>query len=339
MTHIEVKMENYKHCTQFQGKMVDVGRHVILLMLVILGPAATVDINPDLYKNTLRSHFGVNYKYNGMVRNSIDRVWAVIEVDVPSLSQVPQGNSAFDSTCSWTSRGKSFNYLDLADLDKTVALTNEGENQVKQVTKKEILLNVLCREAVPWVNFIKKKRTDHIQAIKSFFYNQVYILFPELRPEPKTPIRRTKRGIGALLFTAATGLITLGVEAISTHLQNKRNKAINKALGNMRAETARNRARISSLGNDFLVYGKYDTASTNKIIQTLSNMQKRQTRLENLFVKGSFQNAQFRPGMNESERIDLIQKRGVYKLNDTPYGYMAITVVNLMLQAKEEYDN
>lgn len=332
-------MNVYRHCTPIQGKMIDVGGHVILLMLVILGPAATIDINPDLYKNTLRSHFGVNYKYNGMVKNSIDRVWAVVEVDVPTLSQVPQGHSAFDDTCSWASRGSSFNYLDLADLDQTIERVNEGKTIDLQIRKKEILLNVICRQAVPWLNFIKKKRLGHIEAIRDFFFNQVYIIFPELRPEPHTVIKRTKRGIGALLFTAATGLITLGVEAISTHLQNKRNKAINKALINMRAETERNRARISSLGSDFLVYGKYDTASTNKIIQTLGNMQERQTQLENLFIKGSFQDAKFRPGMNHTARSDLMMRRGTFKLNETPYGYFAITVVNFMLQAKEEYDN
>lgn len=325
--------------TQTKGKMIDVGGHVILLMLVILGPAATIDINPDLYKNTLRSNFGINYKYNGLVKNSIDRVWAVVEVDVPTLAQIPLGHTTFDETCAWTAKNKNFNYLDLSNVKNVLERVNIGKSGAAKIRPKELMLHILCKEAVPWINFIMKKRKDHMSAIRGFFNNNLYILFPELRPEPNTPIRRTKRGIGALLFTAATGLITLGVEAISTHLQNKRNKAINKAMLSMKAETERNRARISSIGSDFLVYGKYDTASTKKIMQTIRNMQSRQTQIEKIFIEGNYQESSFQPYLTSEERNDLILKRASLKQHDTPLSYMAVIVVNLMLQTKEENDN
>lgn len=305
---------------------------VLLLMLSILGSAETVDINPDLYMNTMRPKFGINYKFNGLIHHNLDRVWAVAKVKLPSEEEINTSVGVqFDTRCDWTAKGKSFADASLLDIRTAIKETNlDSETEIHWT---QIVINIYCNSMIPWVNFIKKKEEDHKEAIRYIFRRNLYMAIPELDPRIKHSVQRKKRGIGTLLIAAASTLIPLGIEAISSHLQRKRDMAIQRALKAMKAETSRNENQMKQLGKDFLIYGKYQTSTTEKMIKTLTQLQERQTTLEQMFSKGLTK--------DQKKNISPIRKMFQKDPNEDFHameGLFAIKASSLMMQIKEEHD-
>ena len=61
------------------------------------------------------------------------------------------------------------------------------------------------------------------------------------------------RGLGTLVVSAATGLITLAVESLGSYLRNKQEKRINDAVLAMREDNAAVQNMLQQYSNDFLM--------------------------------------------------------------------------------------
>ena len=93
------------------------------------------------------------------------------------------------------------------------------------------------------------------------------------------------RGLGTLLVSAATSLITLAVKSLGSYLRSKQEKRINDAVVAMREDNTAVQNMLQQYSNDFLMYGRYNVETLEKVIQTVNSLHARQTQLEEVFVK------------------------------------------------------
>ena len=94
---------------------------------------------------------------------------------------------------------------------------------------------------------------------------------------------RIKRGITAFI-PALAGLATIAVESIGSFLQKKRNTALSKGLNAIKSDQSLAWNSIKQLEDDFLLYGKYNLDSLEKIIHTVNHLGERVHRIEELLM-------------------------------------------------------
>ena len=94
---------------------------------------------------------------------------------------------------------------------------------------------------------------------------------------------REKRGFAALV-PALAGLATIAVESIGAFLQKKCNKALEKGLKAIKSDQDLTWNSIRQLEDDFLLYGKYNLDSLEKIIHTVNHLGDRVHQMEGLLM-------------------------------------------------------
>ena len=100
---------------------------------------------------------------------------------------------------------------------------------------------------------------------------------------PPTHSFRIKRGFTAFI-PALAGLATIAVESIGSFLQKKHNTALSKGLNAIKSVQSLAWNSIKQLENDFLLYGKYNLDSLEKIIHTINHLGERVHRMEELLM-------------------------------------------------------
>ena len=93
----------------------------------------------------------------------------------------------------------------------------------------------------------------------------------------------TKRGFAAFI-PALAGLATIAVESIRSFLQKKHNAALSKGLNALKSDQSLAWNSIKQLEDDFLLYGKYNLDSLEKIIHTINHLGERVHRMEELLL-------------------------------------------------------
>ena len=110
----------------------------------------------------------------------------------------------------------------------------------------------------------------------------MYAALPELKPHVVTRSRhRSNRGFGVLL-SAMLGFITMAVESIGTYLKSNQKKCIFDAVNAMRQDDAMARNKLQQYCNDFLMYGRYNVKTLDKVIDTVNSLHSHQTDLESV---------------------------------------------------------
>ena len=94
---------------------------------------------------------------------------------------------------------------------------------------------------------------------------------------------RIKRGIAAFI-PALAGLATIAVESIGSFLQKKCNAALSKGLNAIKSDQSLAWNSIKQLEDDFLLYGKYNLDSLEKIIHTANHLGERVHQMEELLM-------------------------------------------------------
>ena len=116
----------------------------MLLMLIIPILGSQPGISSDLFLNGLNMSFGINYKYNGLLHHSIDRVWIVTKVALPKLEEIYFPDIAFDPDCAFV---KSLKY------SRTAALQVEN-------------IRSTCKSMKPIISLMKGKELYYENAIR-----------------------------------------------------------------------------------------------------------------------------------------------------------------------------
>ena len=129
----------------------------------------------------------------------------------------------------------------------------------------------------------------------------MYAVLPELHPEyevqsdkpnesssssdDEKELNRERRGIGAIFSSVLPGLITLAVESLTSWIKGKQQNRIHQAVDKMRKTESDVKNTLTQYQEDFLMYGKYNVESLNKVIDTLNLLHDKQTELEKLVTK------------------------------------------------------
>ena len=58
------------------------------------------EIMPELQRNVLKFHCGINYKYEGMLLHSFDRFYVVAEFELPKVEDLKLTIISYDSDCN-----------------------------------------------------------------------------------------------------------------------------------------------------------------------------------------------------------------------------------------------
>ena len=195
----------------------------MLLMLIgsILG--SQPEISSDLFLNRLNMSFGINYKYNGLLHHSIDRVWIVTKVTLPKLEDIHFLDIAFDPDCAFVKGLKH---------SRTAALQVENMRSIcrsikpiislikgKELYYKNAIRNILLQEILRSLHgsghsHVSKSNQDPVSAGQRFSHST----------NRETPVCK-KKALSALI-PAIAGLATIAVESLNSFLQRKRNQAM-----------------------------------------------------------------------------------------------------------------
>ena len=220
-----------------------------------------VDISPDLYKNVLKPEWGTNFKFNGHIHHNLDRVWVVTKLPLPLLKDIHDHPLSIDTNCTflWNQEFK----------------TEEDKGKLR----KKLAMVSICRAMGPTIRFIQTKERYLKSEIERFYEAELYTVLPELQSTGQ----RQERSVTGLL-TAVSGLVTIGVEALSTHLQRKRNEAMEKAMDALREEHSLDRNQLKQYKEDLIMYGKYSVDSVRHTLETLNDMHNRTSLLERVLL-------------------------------------------------------
>ena len=95
---------------------------------------------------------------------------------------------------------------------------------------------------------------------------------------------RRKRGLLGLAIPIVRKLATIAIEALGSHLQKKRRRAMAKALERLESKQFLNKNQLYKLDHDFLMFGDYDIQTTDGMIKLLGNLNNRTQYLENVIT-------------------------------------------------------
>ena len=95
---------------------------------------------------------------------------------------------------------------------------------------------------------------------------------------------REKRGILGIALPIVGKIATIAIEALGSHLQKKRRRAMTKALGRMESSQFLTKNQPYKLDSDFLMFGDYEIQTTDGMIKLLGNLNNRTLYLERVIT-------------------------------------------------------
>ena len=193
---------------------------LLLLLLCCLSPALGSKVN----RNKLFPEYGINFRYIGEIKNGLDRVSVVTSVPLPRFKDIHISPLKFHN-CSM-------------DMDLNSAISKEHR-------RLQIAVSEWCTKAMPYMQHLRKKEKYFVDRLHGLLENDLYSVLPQLRRGSQ--VIRPRRGLGTLVISAVTGLITLAVESLGSYLRNKQEKRINEAVLAMRKITQRYRIRCNNI--------------------------------------------------------------------------------------------
>ena len=249
-------------------------------------------------KNKLNFGYGVNFKYNGLVHNNLYRVWIVQRFNLPEeLSENLEGMK-FGMNCTYAEYSHYFR----SNLGHTSRM-----NIIKDICKQtQPLLKAMSQGAIQYQQILRKLiNSDLKNALHSFsavehlvFKRHVKMgnnssesLQAEIQLEEEDVLNsekpddnsRDKRGVMAFLPLIGK-IATIAVEALGSHLQRKRQRAMIKAVNHLQSNQFLTKNQLYTLEKDFLMYGEYDVQSTDGLIKVLKNLNNRTVFLEKMLT-------------------------------------------------------
>ena len=138
-----------------------------------------------------------------MLSHSFDQFYVVARFELPKVEDLRLTTVDFDSRCSYLVR-----------------------NEAKENSYFPKLLKY-CLKIVPYVEFYKKKIEYNNHTAYEILTNEIGLILPTFLMN-----KRPKRGaiLALILGGIASSIIGLAYEGISSFLQHKRHKALNKAV-------------------------------------------------------------------------------------------------------------
>ena len=277
-------------------------QYLFFLQFLLGSVIGEPQIAPELFLNKLNILYSINYKYNGQLNHNIDRVWVVTKIKIPIYEEIKFPNISFDPECRFLDPLRNGN-------------TNANIESIKQICRdsaplinlfqykenyKQRLIQQLLNEDLTLA--LKGTRLRHRRSTiysrvptsnESFAQNSSDHFGQESNSKDQLSnflgtslppcSLKIKRGLSAFI-PALAGLATIAVESIGSFLQKKHNRALNKGLGAIKSDQLLTWNSIKQLEDNYLLYGKYNLDSLEKIIHTVNHLGDRVHRMEELLM-------------------------------------------------------
>ena len=276
--------------------------YLLLLQFFLESVIGELQIAPELLLNRLNISYGINYKYNGQLNHSIERVWVGTKIKIPKYEEIKFPNISFNPECKFLdslNNGNTYRHVEsikqlCRDSAPLINLFRYKENY-KQRLIQQLLnedLTLVLKEI--WLKY--RRSTIHSRVPKSnesFVHNfsdqfgqktdSTDQLSNFLCTSLPSHSFRTKRGLVAFL-PALASLATTAVESIGSFLQKKCNAALSKDLNAIKSDQSLAWNSIKQLEVNFLLYSKYNLDSLEKIIHTINHLGERVHQMEELLL-------------------------------------------------------
>ena len=135
-------------------------------------------------------------------------------------------------------------------------------------------LKTFCRKIEPFVTYYKRLIKSCNNTTHNILEEEINLLLPQI-PRVQTH---------GIITTLVSSFIGLAYEGISSFLQNKRNKALHKAVTAMDSKADIQCNKLMHLENSMLMYGVYNAGTLEKLIKTVHNIHNTTTSHERLFM-------------------------------------------------------
>ena len=237
---------------QLQGKM-NIHLTLIVVVLISLHEVLPIDVMPELKKNVLTFRYGANFKYEGMLTHSFDRFYIVAKYKIPKVEYLKFTTFSFDLMC---------NHLN--------------------ISKKSYIWRYIrhCRKIAPYVKFYKQQIDNYNWTAYNILHNEIGLILSSFNDNNN----RKKRFLTTILGTIASKVIGLAFEGISSFLHHKRHKALQKAVNVINSKSEIDHNRVYHLEDTMIMYGKYNSDTLMKLVETVHQMQNVTTWKEKIFV-------------------------------------------------------
>ena len=200
--------------------------------------------------------YGINYKYEGMLAHSFDRLYVITKFVLPTLDDLKLYPIKYDKECNY-----------LRNLD------DEDNDQIKQNIRD---LLFYCSNIKPFMALYRMQISTHYLTAHKILMNKVDLILSKFINE-----YRNKRGIfGAII----SGFLGLAFERILSFLHNKRHKVLQKAVKAMSITMDAQRNKLMHLENSLIMYGVYNAETLAKLLETAQVLHSCQTLVEQLFA-------------------------------------------------------
>ena len=273
--------------------------HYLLIFQILLGSViGELQIAPELFLNKLNISYGINYKYNGQLNHNIDRVWVVTKVKIPKYEEIRFPNISCDPNCNFLDSLRNGNTQTQVDSIKQLCrdsapllhLFQYKENYKKNLIQK--LLNEDLRIALKGKRLRSKRSKTHIRVPKSGESIAQNSSNLDMGTDSTDKLSQTSSALHpyrgersfAAFVPALAGLATIAIESIGAFLQKKRNNALERGLKAIKSDQDLAWNSIKQLEDDFLLYGKYNLDSLEKIIHTVNHLGDRVHQMEGLLM-------------------------------------------------------
>ena len=234
---------------------------------------AYIGPKPWVEHNRLFPEYGTNFRYIGEVKHGLDRVTVVTSIPIPKYSDIRKKPLQFNCTI---------------DLNRKEART---------VGSYQYRVHEYCAKVMPYVRYMQNQEKSLVHGLRQLLIHDLYSALPELNPnykvqsdepaesqplssEDEKEVKRERRGIGAIFSSVLPGLITLGVESLTSWIKGKQQRRINQAVDTMRKTESEVKNTLPQYQDDFLMFGKYSVNSLKTVIDTLNSLHDKQTELE-----------------------------------------------------------
>ena len=251
----------------------------------------------DLYKNQLHFGYGINYKYNGKLYHNLDRVWVVHRVVIPKtkdLDRLPHFPDELDCH-PYVHRKFNMNAANLGRQTVVSKIYDLALPQYKLLKQQAVYLRTQVDKIVrddlhhALHSLTPVSHLEYSRSKRALYQNPtpgellVNVSLHEYPLSSQTPRNRTQRWLVPAVsasLPAVGKLATIAVEHLGSYLQGRRNKAITKSLEKMDRKITLTRNMMHQLEKDLVLFGEYDTNSTESIIKMLDSLDNRSSTIE-----------------------------------------------------------
>ena len=246
----------------------------------------------------LRYPWGVNFRKEGTLHHSVDRVWVVVKVPIPTYQDLDVDHNGFRKLrqmCPKQTEVTPPDTLGPERIMQTLWVTSSitGETRAQNIYFQTNLTHALCERIEPLIRIIEQNEYKAQSKIIQLLQDDLDLILKGNQHR-----HRDKRAIGAALAAIAPtlgkvvtpiigGVAMMAVEKIGSWLSGKRHKAVRKGLEYLDRQQGLQRNQLYDTQEDLVMVGRYSAAALDRMAHKMQTLQDQQTQIAD-WVQKSF---------------------------------------------------